>query len=202
MEIFLAILVEIFAMKVLMIYGSPWRNGNISAMLDVMAEEMRARGMEVDAEYVDELDVKPCMGCMMCRTDKVCCLGEDDAHRIGRNIGSYDLFVIGAPCYWENMPGALKILFDRIVYALIDTEDGRLLPTPLLKGKKAIVVTASTTPAPFNRWFGQTSGVVKSLKAIFRQCGVKLIGSYQKGDTRKSPEPTERDLKKVLKLIP
>lgn len=189
-------------MKVLMFYASPWHNGNISAMLDCIAEEMIERGWTVDVEYVDGLDVHPCVGCMKCRADKECCLGSDDAHRIAGKLGEYDLYVIGAPCYWGNMPGTLKVLFDRMVYAMVDTEAGKLLPVPLLKGKRAIIVTASATPSPFNRWFGQTSGVVKSLKSIFRQCGVKIIGTYQKGGTRKSPEPTEKDLRKVLKLLP
>lgn len=160
------------------------------------------RGWTVDAEYVDGLDVHPCVGCMKCRADKVCCLGRDDAHRIAGKLGEYDLYVIGAPCYWGNMPGTLKVLFDRMVYAMLDTETSGMLPVPLLKGKRAIIVTASATPSPFNRWFGQTSGVVKSLKAIFRQCGVKIISTYQKGGTRKSPSPTEKDLRKVMRLLP
>lgn len=189
-------------MKVLMLYASPWRNGNISVMLDAVAYEMDERGWEVDVDYVDELVVHPCMGCMKCRAEKECCLGRDDAHRIASRLAGYDLFVIGAPCYWGNMPGTLKVLFDRMVYAMVDTEAAGLLPVPLLKGKRAIIVTASATPSPLNRWFGQTSGVVKSLKSIFRQCGVKIIGTYQKGATRKSPLPTERDLRKVLRLLP
>ena len=94
-------------MKVLMFYASPWHNGNISAMLDCIAEEMIERGWTVDVEYVDSLDVHPCVGCMKCRADKECCLGRDDAHRIAGKLGEYDLYVIGAPCYWGNMPGAL-----------------------------------------------------------------------------------------------
>lgn len=188
-------------MKVLMLNASPWRNGNISVMLDAMRVELEYRGMVVEMEYVNELSMHPCVGCMRCRIEHECCLAEDDAHRIARKLYEYDLFIIGAPCYWGNMPGTLKLLFDRMVYVMIDTESPGLLPRPLLKGKKAIIVSASTTPSPLNRWFGQTGGVVKSLKSIFRQCGIKLIGSYQKGATRKSPEATEHDIRKVLALL-
>lgn len=42
-------------MKVLMLNASPWRNGNISVMLDAMRVELEYRGMVVEMEYVNEL---------------------------------------------------------------------------------------------------------------------------------------------------
>lgn len=189
-------------MKVLMLNASPWANGNISMMMSAMGEEMLSRGWEVDSLWVAEMSFRPCMGCMKCRRDGDCCLGEDDAHRLARRLGDYDLIVVGAPCYWGNMPGTLKMLFDRMVYAMIDSEAGGLLPKPRLKGRRAIIITASTTPWPLNRLFGQTGGVVRGLRAIFRQCGIRIAGTYQKGNTRKSPEPTARDLEKVIRLLP
>lgn len=138
-------------MKVLMLNASPWRNGNISVMLDAMRVELEYRGMVVEMEYVNELSMHPCVGCMRCRIEHECCLAEDDAHRIARKLYEYDLFIIGAPCYWGNMPGTLKLLFDRMVYVMIDTESPGLLPRPLLKGKKAIIVSASTTPSAFEQ---------------------------------------------------
>ena len=29
------------------------------------------------------------------------------------------LFMMGAPCYWGNIPGQMKLLFDRIVYGMM-----------------------------------------------------------------------------------
>lgn len=189
-------------MRALILNASPWRNGNISSMLEAMREEAEEHGWEVVCETVDDLAVHPCVGCMQCRSAHECCLGEDDAHRIARSLAGYDLYIIGAPCYWGNMPGTLKLLFDRMVYAMVDTEHGGLLPRKLLKGKKAIIITASTTPSPWNRWFGQTGGVVKALKSIFKISGIKLVGDYQKGGTRKSVAVTPRDIRKVVELLP
>ena len=102
--------------KILIINGSPRKNGNISKMLEAIKEETEKQGANVSAVHVHDLQVRPCNGCMSCRKNLACVLPEDGAQSTLRLINSCDVLVIGAPCYWGNLPGELKILFDRIVY--------------------------------------------------------------------------------------
>ena len=102
-------------MNILIINGSPRIHGNISAMLDAIREEAEQRGAEVTTVLASRLQVKPCTGCMTCRETHHCVLPEDDAQCVLAAIKSCDVLVVGAPCYWGNMPGQLKIIFDRIV---------------------------------------------------------------------------------------
>ena len=51
-------------MKILILNGSPRCQGLISRMLDIMAEEARIRGAEVEAISIHKLQVRPCTGCM------------------------------------------------------------------------------------------------------------------------------------------
>ena len=92
---------------------------------------------------------------------------EDDAVRTLDQIKAADAIVIGSPCYWGNLNGHLKMLFDRMVYGMMgETEYG--IPIGLHKGKKAVIVSTCTTPYPWNIFFNQTRGVVRALKEILK----------------------------------
>ena len=109
--------------KILIINGSPRKNGNISKMLEAIKEETEKQGANVSAVHVHDLQVRPCNGCMSCRKNLACVLPEDGTQSTLRLINSCDVLVIGAPCYWGNLPGELKILFDRIVYGMMGERD-------------------------------------------------------------------------------
>ena len=108
-------------MKILILNGSPRNQGLISQMLDIMTEEARIRGAEVEAISIHKLQVRPCTGCMACRSRQACVLPEDNAQRTLQKIQWADVLIVGSPCYWGNMNGHLKVVFDRIVYGI----DGR-----------------------------------------------------------------------------
>ena len=120
-------------MKILILNGSPRSNGLISRILDTMANEARQHHAEVEVVPVCRLDIHPCTGCMSCRSRHNCVLPEDDAQRTLAKIVEADALVIGSPCYWGNMSGQLKILFDRLVYGLMG-ESPKGFPLPLHKG--------------------------------------------------------------------
>lgn len=186
-------------MKVLIINGSPRKLGNISRMLHVMEEEAVSCGFEVAFLSAADLSVIPCKGCMVCRKSLKCVLPEDDAQRTLRLMTECDVVIVGAPCYWGNIPGQLKILFDRIVYGMMG-EGTSGIPRPLHKGKKSILVSTSTTPFPFNILFNQSQGAIKALKEILKWSGFKISAVIQQGGTRKHPV-SERKLKSCRKAI-
>ena len=64
-------------MNILILNGSPRKKGLISQMLDIMREETIQRGDEVQTVYTNDLSIKPCIGCMACRSKEKCMLGED-----------------------------------------------------------------------------------------------------------------------------
>ena len=69
-------------MNVLIINGSPRKKGMISQMLDIMREEAESKGHKTQMVYTNDLSIKPCIGCMACRTKEKCVLGEDDSQRV------------------------------------------------------------------------------------------------------------------------
>ena len=118
-------------MNILIINGSPKKRGLISQMLDIMRVEAENRGDSVELVYTNDLSVKPCIGCMVCRTKNKCVLGEDDSQRMISKLQEAEAIIMGAPCYWGNIPGQMKLLFDRMVYGMM--RDTPRFPEPLLK---------------------------------------------------------------------
>ena len=169
-------------MKILILNASPRKNGTISQAVERFADGANYSHLgdfsddtQVEIVNVNDLKFSPCRGCMQCRKCGHCCLPEDDAHRVAEKIAACDVLVVAAPVYWGNMPGTLKTLFDRMVYALMS--ESRLgIPKPLHKGKYAYIITSCTTPFPFNFFCRQTSGMVVALKEILGTAGFKIKG--------------------------
>ena len=187
-------------MRILFINSSPHPHGNISQMLALMRQKAESLGATTTFIEVSRLKIHPCTGCMKCRTSLTCSLPADDAHHAVELLHQADTLVIGAPCYWGNMPGTLKLLFDRMVYGLVKKGPANI-PQPLHKGKKAIIVTACTTPYPFSQWLNQTSGVRKALKEILKWSGFKLVKCIEKAGTQQHAELTPREAKICQKAI-
>ena len=186
-------------MKLLIINGSPRKKGLISQMLRVFHEQAINSGIEVSEVYANDLQIKPCMGCMACRSKRHCVLPEDDAQRVLTLIEQADAIVIGAPCYWGNIPGQLKLLFDRIVYGMM--RDTPRFPEPLMQGKKAVFISTSTTPFPFNILMNQSRGAIRALREIGRFSGWKMVDTIERGGTATRPQLSPRDISKCHKAF-
>ena len=186
-------------MHLLIINGSPRKKGLISQMLRIFREQAIATGVEVTEVYANDLQIKPCMGCMACRSKRHCVLPEDDAQRVLALIQQADAIVIGAPCYWGNIPGQLKLLFDRIVYGMM--RDTPRFPEPLMQGKKAVFISTCTTPFPFNILMNQSRGAIRALREIGRFSGWKIVDTIERGGTATRPQLSPRDISKCHKAF-
>ena len=186
-------------MHLLIINGSPRKKGLISQMLRIFHEQAIATGVDVTEVYANDLQIKPCMGCMACRSKRHCILPEDDAQRVLTLIQQADAIVIGAPCYWGNIPGQLKLLFDRIVYGMM--RDTPRFPEPLMQGKKAVFISTCTTPFPFNILMNQSRGAIRALREIGRFSGWKIVDTIERGGTATRPQLSPRDISKCHKAF-
>lgn len=157
---------------ILMLNASPRKHGVTTSILKSMADGAAAADHQIEWVDVNELSIKPCVGCLKCRPDKTCVLPEDDAHRVGALIERSDTLIVGSPTYWGNVTGPLKLLFDRNVPTFEYIGDG--LPRPRHKGKQALIVVASSAPFPINLLPSQSRGAVRALKTILRAAGYKI----------------------------
>ncbi len=173
-------------MKILVLNGSPRKNGTVASLLKSVTEPLSA---EHDIEWIDvcKLNVKYCTACMACREKETCILPEDDAHRVGKKIQDADALVIGTPTHWGNMCAPLKLLFDRNVPVFMG-ESPKGMPVPRQKGKRAVIVTACTTPWPFNFILPESRGAIRAVREVLHYGGYKIVGTIAKPGTKKSKE--------------
>lgn len=186
--------------KLLIINASPRKMGNIAQMVETMSCEAMNHGVVVEVIETQKLHILPCMACMQCRRKGSCVLPDDDSQRVLQLIRDCDALVIAAPCYWGNVPGTLKLLFDRIVYGMMD-ESSRGFPIPLHKGKRCVLVSTSTTPWPFNILMNQSHGAIRALKEICHYSGFKIVTTIEKGGTRRSTTLSESEANKCRKAV-
>ena len=171
-------------MKILVLNGSPRQSGTVSSLLQAVAEPISAEH-EIESIDVCKLNMKYCKACMACREKEVCVLPEDDAHIVGKKIKDADALVIGTPTYWGNMCAPLKLLFDRNVPVFMG-ENPKGMPVPRQKGKRAVIVTACTTPWPFNFIVHESRGAIRAVREVLRYGGYKIVGTITKPGTKKS----------------
>lgn len=187
--------------KVLILNGSPRKNGIISTLLKEVVEGIKEKNNEIEWVDIYNLQMKPCIACMKCRTkaDGECSLPKDDAHIIGKKIKEADTLVIGTPTYWGNMSSQLKVLFERNVPVFMG-EKPNGIPVAKQKGKKAVIIVSCSTPWPFNFIAAESRGAIKAVKEVLHYGGYKIIGKIVKSGTKKSPNISRKILNKAKKI--
>lgn len=183
---------------VLSIMASPRLGGNVATLLDEAERGAIAAGATVKRLTINQLDFHPCVACMKCRTTGQCALPHDDAHELAQLISQADSLLIAMPIYWSSMPGTLKTLLDRLVYALIDTSGTSSLPKPLQRGARLGIICACTAPWPLS--ITQTRPTIKALKRIFRPAGFTVYPPLCLTGTRTLDAPKPSALKAALSL--
>ena len=189
-------------MKILILNGSPRRKGVTSTLLAELAAGIDQKH-KIEIVRVHDLHMKPCIGCLKCRPDRTCILPRDDAHSLAETVKGSDLLVIGSPVYWGNMPGSLKIFFDRNVplfeYCEAD-KPARSFPKPRLKGKAGILIVCVGSPFPFSLLPSQCGGAIRSLKTILRAGGIKVISVLRASDSFNFDKKKEHYLQRVRRV--
>jgi len=188
-------------MKVLTIHASPRRKGVTSTLLSEI-EAAIIREHEVKTLRIQDLNIRPCIGCMKCRPDKTCILPKDDSDMLAEQIRWSDFFIIGCPVYWGNMPATLKLFFDRNVplFEYAEAKAIRYFPKPRLKGKRAALVVSSVGPFPFNLMRSQSRGTISSLRTILKAGGVKIESVLNVSDSFNFDKKKEKYLKKARRI--
>ncbi len=171
-------------MKYIFLNGSPRKQGTVAQLLMAVREDIDENKHDLEWINVYDLQMKQCCGCMKCRSTDICILPEDDAHRVGRKIKDSDGVIVGTPTHWGNMSTPLKLLFDRNVPVFIG-EKSSGMPFPRQKGKPAVVVTACTTPWPFNFIFSESRGAVNAVREVLKYAGYSYLGKVVKPGTKK-----------------
>ncbi|MGN0410665.1 MAG: flavodoxin family protein, partial [Candidatus Fimousia sp.] len=99
-------------MKIIMLEGSPNRNGSSNMLAEEFAKGAREAGHEVVIISAAHSKINPCIGCVSCGYDGPC-VQKDDMEQIKQDILSADVMVFVTPLYYYGISAQLKTLIDR-----------------------------------------------------------------------------------------
>lgn len=169
-------------MRIVIINGSPRKNGATATLLKTMAKHLEVKG-DVDVQYINIIDYSllPCTGCMSCYHKGVCHL-KDGVEEINGMIAQTDGLIIGSPTYSSSMPGSLKTFIDR----------GHFVLEQALTRKYTFALNTYEIAGGGN--------VISELKTLYQYSSGILSGSY----ICKLPfntDPLSKSEKKLLKKV-
>ena len=103
-------------MKVILVNGSPKKNGCTYTALTEVAGALEKNGIETEIFHVGNKPLAGCMGCGAClKTGK--CFMDDTVNEFVEKAKEADGFVFGSPVHYASASGAITSFLDRLFYA-------------------------------------------------------------------------------------
>lgn len=103
-------------MKVLLLNGSPRKEGNTFAVLREMEKTFNAEGVQTELIHVGNQNVHGCLACGKCGELGKCVL-DDLVNEVAAKLSEADGLVIGSPVYYASPAGTLMAFLDRLFYS-------------------------------------------------------------------------------------
>ena len=119
--------------KIVVITGSPRKNGNSFAMTDAFIQAAEAKGHTVTRFDAAAKNVGGCRACEACFSTGKACTFDDDFNTIAPAILEADAIVFTMPVYWYSIPAQIKGVIDRIFSLVVGGKD--------IAGKECALIT-------------------------------------------------------------
>ncbi len=103
-------------MKVLMINGSPRKNGNTSVALREIENIFSESGVEFETIQIGNQDIRGCIACGSCFKNGRCVF-NDIVNEIAKKFEEADGLVVASPVYYASANPTLVALLDRLFYS-------------------------------------------------------------------------------------
>lgn len=106
-------------MKVLLINGSPHRNGATFRALKEIILELQKEGIETELMQIGMHVVRGCKGCGTCRKNHLgkCIFGDDPVNVAISRMQECDALIVGSPVHYAAAAGDITSFLDRMFYA-------------------------------------------------------------------------------------
>ena len=102
--------------KVLLLNGSPHRNGCTSTALEEMMRVFEAEGIESELIQVGASAVRGCISCNKC-SEAGKCVFDDLVNEVAPKFEEADGLVVGSPVYYASPNGNILSFLDRLFYS-------------------------------------------------------------------------------------
>ena len=163
-------------MKVLLINGSPHKNGATNRILEEVAKALNEEKIETEIIQVGSEQISGCLACGYCYKNAKC-VKNDIVNVVSKKFEEADGLVIGSPVYYASANGTLISFLDRLFYSS--------------HFDKTMKVGASVV----NCRRGGNASTFDELNKYFTICGMPVVSSYYWNETHgNTKEEVEQDL--------
>lgn len=169
------------AMKILVLTGSPRKNGNSALLAERFIQGATEAGHNVTRFDAALRDVHPCIACNSCGMDGPC-IFKDDFEIVREHIIPADMVVFATPMYYFGISAQLKAVIDRF-YAI----NGRIH----VPKRAALLMTYANTAA------SQAAPIAAHYDVLLGYLGwsdagrVIAPGVWTEGSVRNTPYPEQ-----------
>lgn len=152
--------------NILVVFGSPHKNGTTAQLLDVFMEPFSNDHIQIVNAF--ERSISPCNACDICTTAEKCAMADFD--EIDGLIRQADVIVVATPVYNLSFPAPLKAIVDRTQRYFSARFSLGIKPSIEKHKLAAVLVTAGSS---------DTDGadiILRQLKMIFSVMNTSIEG--------------------------
>ena len=101
--------------KILILNGSPRKNGATASLIKAFVEGALASGNEIHEAYIHGMEIRNCIGCDTCMKTHAGCVQKDGGMvRIYEDLAWCDVIVFASPVFFGYFTAQLKAVIDRM----------------------------------------------------------------------------------------
>lgn len=112
--------------KILILNGSPRKNGKTASLVKAFVDGADASGNEIKNLYLQDMNIGGCLACEGCQHNGGVCVQKDDMQIVSEAFLWADVVVFASPQYWGTITGQLKIVIDRLYAVLFGSPNVKL----------------------------------------------------------------------------
>ena len=170
--------------KIIVLNGSPRKNGNTSALVKAFREGAESAGHSVTEFWLEGMKINGCRGCCAGgKNPESPCVQKDDMEQIYPAYKEADVVVLASPLYYWTISGQLKCAFDRL-FAVAECDPSYTNP----RKESALLMAAEGNGFEETvYWYDRLMGHIG-----WKDCGKVLCGGViAVGDIEGKPELEE-----------
>ena len=103
-------------LKVLILNGSPRKNGNTSIAIREMENIFAQNDVETKTVQIGQMDVRGCIACGSC-AEKGKCVFDDIVNELAPEFEAADGLIVASPVYYASANATLIACLDRLFYS-------------------------------------------------------------------------------------
>ena len=175
-------------MKVLLVNGSPNKNGCTFTALSEVEKTLNEEGIETEIFWIKTKPITGCIACLKCGEKGKCTFDKDVVNEFVEKAYDADAFVFGSPVYYAGANGSMVSFLDRAFYSNSHGSDG-----DAFKHKPGAVVCSARRAG--------TTATLDQLNKYFTITQMPLIsGRYWNMVHGATPEDVKQDLEGMQNL--